>query len=252
MAPDALGGSAATGDTVPVAGVRHPGRGRLRFCRAEIADADLHAWVAVLDDAGEQAGRIMVAPQQIMLGEPPPLASITRRLSPEEIRRVAELDELARGEMDRAIELVRELHLPLFITGLRYTLDAQAALIPYRGPRQLDTALLAMMLTGQLGVPVYLEWEGELEPLGANLFGGLGRLRETGPSFDELIRSRFAALSEPPAFAPEGLPRLGSRVQSPDGSGTILSISTKRREVRLRLDSGDEIVVPLETISPTS
>lgn len=248
MAPDALAGGAATNAAVPVAGVRQPGRGRLRFCRAEIADADLGAWVAVLDETGEQAGRIVVAPQQIMLGEPPPLASITRQLSPDEIRRVAELDERARGEMDRAIELVRGLHLPLFITGLRYTLDAQAALIPYRGPRQLDSALLAATLAGQLSTTVHLEWEGELEPLGVSLFGGLGRLRESQPSLDELIRRRFVPLSEPPAFAPEGLPRLGSHVQSPGGSGTILSISTKRREARLRLDSGDEIVVPLDDI----
>ena len=235
--------------TIPVLGARTPGLGRLRFYEARLADPALGDWVAIPGPAGEEPAQVVVTPQQVAAERlPRPLPAVTRRLSAEEIARVAELTAQARAALDRAIDVVRAGGLPVFLTGLRFTLDGSTALVSYRGDEE-QMAVLASTLAGALGLPVHPEREGPLEPAAEHLFGGVGRLRIQEDDLDVIVAARFDTPG-PEAFAPEGLPRIGSRVQTPDGPGILLSVSTRHWHATVRLDTGTEVTVPIADLTP--
>jgi len=235
--------------TIPVLGARTPGLGRVRFCEARLPDPALGDWISIPGPAGEEPAQVVVTPQQVVLERlPRPLPAVTRRLTHEEIRRVADLTEQARAALDRALDVVREAGLPVFLTGLRLTLDGATALVSYRGGEE-QAGTLTCTLAGALGLPVHAEREGPLEPAAEHLFGGVGRLRIQEDDLDVIVAARFDTPG-PEAFAPEGLPRIGSRVQTPDGPGILLSVSTRHWHATVRLDTGTEVTVPIADLTP--
>jgi hypothetical protein len=235
-----------------VLGARLLGSGRVRFCRAAPEGTEVGAWIAVAapERTHEAPGRVVVAPRQLVFGEPPArLALVTRRLTAAEVARLPALAEMARDMLDRAIAGARELGLPIFLTGLSPDLDGPGATVDWRGPESYDPTPLQVALTGS-GMDVRLTGEGPLAAAGDHLFGGLGRLPAAPLDLKEIMRARFGRPGRARPFAPEGLPRLGSRVTTPHGGGTVRSISTRRHEALVRLDSGDDVTLPVDALVP--
>ena len=228
-----------------VAGVRIPGAHRLRFYRTAIVDIALRDWVPAPSPAGEEPGLVVVAPQQLKLaGVPDHLPVITKRLAAAEVEQLAARLERVRGLLDDLIAVVRDAELPLFITGLRFTLNGEAAIVSYRGSEAAREDALIRAAEPVVGVPVQLEYEGA----GPNLFGGLGR-PPAGMTFHDLLRNRFSEVGGAPAFAPEGLVRLGTRVGTAQGAGMVISVATRERQARVRLDTGEEVLLPVDGLS---
>lgn len=224
-----------------VAGVRIPGAGRLRFCSTAIEDIVLGDWIAVPSFAGEEPGQVVVAPQQFMLTRlPEHLPVVIRRLSPDEVDQVVARMETARRLLDTVITVVRERRYPVFITGLRFTLSGETVIVSYRGPENSETSELAGVVEPVVSVPVHLEREAA----GKNLFGALGR-PPAAVTFDELLGRRLPGVGRDLAFAPEGLVRLGTPVRTDLGAGIVISVATRERRARVRLDSGEEVLVPV-------
>lgn len=228
-----------------VAGVRVPGVSRVRFYETHIEDIALRDWVAVPSGAGEEPGLVVIAPQQLKLASlPDRLPVITRRLSADEVQEIAARMERARGLLDSVIAVVREKEFPVFITGLRFTLSGNAAIVSYRGPEVAGGDELAGAIEPAVGVPVHLEHQAG----GTDLFGGLGRA-PAAITFHELLRDRFAGTGAAQSFAPEGLVRLGTRVETAEGAGMVVSIATRERRARVRLESGEEVLVLVDSLT---
>lgn len=228
-----------------VVGVRIPGCGRLRFCGTVIADIALRDWVAAPSAVGEEPGLVVVAPQQLKLARlPERLPAVTRRLAADEVAQVAVRMERARGMLDAVIAIVRERRLPLFITGLRFTLIGEAVIVSYRGPDETGEDELAVAVEPVIGLSVHFEHEAA----GVNLTGSLGR-PPAAMTFNELLQHRFSGTGRERAFAPEGLVRLGTRVRTDHGVGLVISVATRERRARVRLDSGDEVLVPVNDLT---
>lgn len=236
--------------TRPVIGVRVPGLGRLRFCEVATPEATLHAWVAVPGPLGDEAGQIVVSPQQVVLDQlPNALPRVTRALSADEVAQVATLTQQARERLDAAIATVRAADLPVFVTGLRLTLAGDGAVVTWRGPGVQLADILEHALAGAIDLPLHLDWEGPLDQIDGGLFGGVGRLRAAPFDLDSALRERFDLPGGPEVFAPETLPRLGARVQTPDGPGTLQAVSMRHKEATVRLESGEDVSVPLDALS---
>lgn len=244
MAADAL--------TPDVIGVRLLGSGRVRFCRTSLRDLDVGDWVALAGPTAEAPGRVVVAPRQLVYGDPPDsLPIVARRLTGGEVDGLPTLAAAARGVLDRAIAANRALGLPAFLTGMRPDLGGLSGALDWRGPGDADLSPLADALAGS-GWALRLTWEGPLAAAGEHLFGGLGRLPERPLDLDALVAARFDRVGRDQTFAPEGLPRLGSRVATPRGDGVVRSISTRDRAALVRLDSGDEVSLPVEELAPAT
>ena len=242
MAADAL--------TRAVLGARVLGSGRVRFCRTALEDLDIGDWIAVGETGADVPGRVVIAPRQLVYAEPPEhLAVVVRRLTTAETEQLPSLADRAREVLDRAIAATRELGLPVFLTGLHPSLDGRTATVDWRGPHEYDLGPLVEVLAGS-GANVRFEWEGPLAAAGVQLFGGLGRLPVRPLDLDAVVAGRFDRTGAEHTSAPEGLPRLGSRVATPHGDGILRSISTRHREALVRLDSGDDVNVPVDTLAP--
>jgi hypothetical protein len=76
-------------------------------------------------------------------------------------------------------------------------------------------------------------------------FGSLGRLRPSIVDLDAHIRARLGL--DPPGDLPVSpeLPRLGAIVPTAHGPGVLLSVSMRHQSATIRLDSGEEIRVPV-------
>ncbi len=228
-----------------VAGVRIPGAGRIRFYETAVEDLALRDWVVVPSMAGEEPGQVVVTPQQLKLARlPERLPVVSRRLAPDEVDQVTARMERARGMLDAVIAIVRERRLPLFITGLRFTLGGDAVIITFRGPETTREGELSGTVGLVVGVPVHLEFEAA----GMNLFGSLER-PPAAMTFNDLLRDRFPGIGRDLVFAPEGLVRLGTRVRTDRGAGLVISVATRERRARVRLDSGEEVLVPVNDLT---
>jgi len=230
---------AGTGDVV---GVRFPGGSRVHFYRTAISDLTLREWVVVSANRGEEPGLVVVAPYQVAMAQlPERLTVISRRLSADEVARVEAQTAQVRESLAAAISQVgRPL---LSVTGLRLTLRGDAAVLTYHGPAGDRICGINLMLEHTLGLPVYLEQE----PESPGLFGGLGRL-PAALSRETILCQRFDLPDQEPVFAPEGLVRLGSSVGTERGTGVVVSIATRDRQTRVRLESGEEVLVPLADV----
>ncbi|HEX7101230.1 MAG TPA: hypothetical protein VF201_01175 [Nitrolancea sp.] len=79
-------------------------------------------------------------------------------------------------------------------------------------------------------------------------FGSLGRLRPLMTDLDKHIRVRLGL--DPPGALPVSpeLPHLGAIVQTAHGPGVLLSVSMRHQSATVRLESGEEIRVPVEDL----
>jgi hypothetical protein len=169
----------ATPDEVTdVLGVLVPGDGRLRFCRADLADLQAGEWIELDGPTGREPACIVFGPGQVEYPDAPPdLPRIRRRLSPDEI---AELRPVVRSGESRTFR-----------------------------------------------------------------FGSLGRLQPRVTNLDAYIRQRLRL--DPPGALPVSpdLPHLGATIQTADGSGILLAVSMRHQSATIRLESGEEIRVPV-------
>ena len=227
----------------PAAGVLLPGSDLLHYGRTDRTDWAVGTWAVVHTRWGREGGLIAVPPGR--LPEPPggilPV-TLERELTAEEFDRMADLQERALAVGAMVPSLVGDASLQP-ISGLRLTLDGTLVLSCDRRQHEAVSTIQAQ-LSARLGVAVVVE----VAPDSGNRFGSVGRVARPINMHDMATR-RFELPNARPTFAPEGLPRLGSRVTSPSGPGVIVGIDVRRMEARVLLDGGDEVRVPARTLT---
>jgi hypothetical protein len=232
--------------TQRICAVRLPGSGRAHFADAGSVRIELGDWVAVDAGYGAEPGQIVVAPDQWT--EPVEIddaLEIRRRLEPYEVERVAGNIEQARNIVSPAAETLRNQHPECFLTGLRLTLQGEQVIITVRARNGTDLSLITNTLSQTLGLPVTLEQE---EP--RTLLGGSTGVPEhtKGMTFRELLETRMDALREPDTFAPQGIPRLNSSVQTPAGPGRLVAVDIRHWKASVALSDGEEITLSVDDL----
>jgi hypothetical protein len=229
-----------------IVGVRRLGSPRIQLGQTTETLA-VREWVALDGPLGEEPALVLIAPEQpLLVGEMPPTLPL-RRLSEEERARLPQLAELALELSQRTAGFLAELGEPLQLTGLRVTLASAAVIECWGQPLQRPVTELASQLAERLGHPVYLDVLGGERP--TSLAGSLGRLPEGELNLSLLARQRLGiepGMAAPPI--PGGYPRLGHRVATPVGTGTVRSVSTRHQTVTVELDDGSRHEVGVEHV----
>jgi hypothetical protein len=234
-----------------ICAVRVPGTLRARFCDPANVNLSLGDWVAIPSVAGEDAGRLVVTPDQVILsGLGDPLPAVIRVLNDDEMLAVAGQLERARSLIDVAADVLRSAAERRFLCGLRFNLAGDAMVAAYVGEPLDDRSRPEAALSDAVGMPVFLECESAERPEDAQLFGGPGQPRATSPDLETIVRQRFNVPGDEPIFAPEGIPRLNSRVKTGRGAGRMIAMDVRRRLATVRLDDGETVQVPPEELSP--
>ncbi len=235
-----------------ICAIRLPGTSRARFADAGEVVVSLGDWVVIDIGAGEEAGQIVVAPDQwttpIEMDDVP---RMIRRLADAEFDALAETIELTRSLINPAADVLRNYAPGTRLAGLRLTLDRSTAIVAYLGlePEPENAAALDEALSRVVERPVILEQDNPGDPERAMLGGGIGRpSREDEETFQELLQRRIDVIRDPESFAPHGMPRLGTQVFCDDGDGVLVAVDVRRWTATVRLADGTEVMAPVDSL----
>ncbi len=231
--------------TAKLAGVLIPGDGRLRWCSTRVADVCEGDWVVVSGALGDEPGQVLFTPERI--SNPlsiPETFVVSRRLTSAEQARIPALIARASGLIEAAQQAVSRLDKAVEISSLRFTLDGSMLLLLVHGTAGDQVDSVSETLSRALGVPVNVEWGG----LQARTFGSLGRFGAPEGERD-LIMTRLRIDEVGTAQFPNGWPRLGQTVRTPHGTGQLCSVSVRHNVATVRLETGEEIEVPVDELS---
>lgn len=233
-----------------ICAVRLPGTSRARFADARDVELTLGDWVVVETFAGEEGAQVVVAPDQWLSPvERDDAIPILRRLGDEELTRLAELADQSRAWIDTAAEALRQHTPETYLSGLRFTLDGATAVVSVIGHLPEQREPIADALASALGLSVLLEQEHSGSPERALLGGGTGRIGiPKAETFRELLERRFDVLRDRDAFAPQGLPRLGTEVATPQGPGQLVAVDIRHWKATVALNGGEEITVSVDEL----
>jgi hypothetical protein len=233
-----------------ICALRLPGTSRARFVDAGEVDLTLGDWVTIDTGPGEEPGQIVVAPDQWI--EPVNMDDVPvvlQRLDETQIDTIARNIERARAMIGPAADVVRKHAGGCYLSGLRLTLAADAAIAVYIGPSPDNQQQITQTLSDTLQLPVRLEQDLPDDPERALLGGSTGMPGRNRPeTFRELLEQRIHVLREPGVFAPHGIPRLGSTVQTSHGTGRLMAIDIRHWKATVAIDGMDEISVSVDDL----
>lgn len=234
--------STDSGDARQLAGVHLPGSGRLRFVSVTVEGIAEGDWVAIESPHGVEAARITVTPELLTFGGAPErYGRVLRRLDLAEIERTVQLADEALAILTRLLPEKELEGSDWSISGLRFTLRPERAIVSWHG--KANSTVPDAWLRQHLDLSFILENDDAVERSGRP-YGGLGRLLPQAASIEAIIQRRFEAAGS--TSMPAGWPRLSSRVMTPHGAGTVVSVSTKHRQATVKLtEDGNELSVPL-------
>jgi cell fate regulator YaaT (PSP1 superfamily) len=246
-----------------VAGVRFLDSGRTYFFDATACSVDVGDWVVVETSRGQEAARVVLAPNQVRLnlldGEPKP---ILRRLSDDDVDRMKQLKRDAASAVKTFGIKIRERALQMKPISAEYTFDGSQLVLNFSAPERVDFRELARDLSAHFHCRVELKQVGPRDE--ARLLGGLGRCGRTLccaswlPVYPEIsmnmAKSQDLPLNPSKVSGVCGrllcclsyeneqykqakaiMPRLGQTIETPRGPGLVISLQILKELVTIRL-----------------
>lgn len=161
---------------VPV-GVRFKEAGKIYYFDARGFDIGVGQYVVVDTTHGQEVGRVVIAPDQVIASEiKETLKPIIRIATPEDIERARELREKAKERAREARQNVDELGLDMRIVGGDIDLQEKQLTLYFTAPERVDFRELVRKLSSRFGMRVQLLQIGERDR--AKLVDGIGRCGE--------------------------------------------------------------------------
>ncbi len=253
-------GRMAEQQRVPV-GIRFKAAGKVYYFDASGFELDVGSYVVVETPHGQEVGRVVVAPDQVIVSE------IKETLKP--VRRLAEQEDLERAEAQkkRAAEKLASARtwaqdegLDLRVVGGDYSLDGSQLTFYYTADDKLDTRSLARDMSSEFEAKVQLLHVGERDR--AKLVDGIGRCGErlccsswmaSFPTVSIRMAKEQSLPLNPSKLSGAcgrllccltyerehyremmgGLPKVGAKISTPTGEAKVLSISVPKETVSL-------------------
>jgi cell fate regulator YaaT (PSP1 superfamily) len=253
-----------------VVGVRFRDSGRVYYFQPQSEDLNVGDWVVVPTARGREAARVVIASHQVrralLQGD---LKKIERRLGEDDVARM-ESSRRRGAEAIRAFgERARGRRLGVKPIAADFNFDGTIVTVSYsipdreNAPEAAALPALAREMAGQFGCRVELKQVGPRDE--ARLLGGLGRCGRTLccsswlPVFPEIsmgmAKNQDLPLNPAKVSGVCGrllcclsyendqyrqmkavMPKLGQTIETPDGSGQVVSMQLLRELVTVRLD----------------
>ncbi len=253
---------AHAGDALSVVGVRFRDSGRVYFFESNGAPLDVGTWVACTTSRGQEAGRVVVAPKQVVMSQlDGTLKPIERVLDEGDIARIEQQRTDAAHVVRRAGEIARYYDFGIKPVSAEFALDGSSVRIAFSAEGHSFVEDFRAMLVKDFGIDVYLHHVGPRDE--ARLIGGLGKCGRTLccsswlPMYPEvtmgMAKNQDLSLNptkvsglcgrllcclsyenEQYRKAKQILPRLGQRISTPDGEGMVVSLQVLKELVTVR------------------
>jgi cell fate regulator YaaT (PSP1 superfamily) len=245
---------------VPV-GIRFKEAGKIYYFDARGFELEVSNYVVVATSHGQEIGRVVIAPDQVIASEiKETLKPIQRLAEPEDLEGAADLKKRAEEQVILARERAGEQGLDLRIVAGDYSLDGTQLTCYFVAADQVDFRSLAKDLSTEFDVRVQLLQVGDRDR--AKMVDGIGRCGErlccsswlgTFPTVsirmakDQDLPLNPSKLSgacgrllccltyEHKAYREikGGLPKVGARISTPTGEAKVLKINVPKETITL-------------------
>ncbi len=191
---------------------------------------------------GEEAGRVVIAPLQIVLAQVSgEIQPIERVMSDDEILQMERFLSESPALVERAREIMRRCCPHVELRSARYSFDGSHVVISLATSDGDEIVELEEALEEEFRVPIRIRNAGTRQP--TRLIGGLGTF---GRKPYTLSRE-----NEQYRKIKEDLPQLGQRVRTHDGEGMVVALQVFQELVTVRYtDGGREMTHPATDLLP--
>lgn len=253
-----------------IVGVRFNEAGPLTYCSPNDLDLGVGDYVVVRSDRGEQLGWVVLTPDQIVAAEPEgPLRVIERLAGEDDVAAWRAARERALEDLRRAQELATRNDPRVRVASIEYNLAETHCHITFSAPERINHRWFSDICEELLGVDVQVQQVGDRDrakALGDVGVCGLALCCKSWQTSFPTISMRMAKEQDLPpnptkisgvcgrllcclSFEVEeyrrirgDLPKVGKRVTTPVGRARVLSHSTLKGLVRMRLDDTGEVI----------
>ena len=259
---------------VPV-GIRFKEAGKIYYFDARGYDLDVGNYVVVETSHGQEVGRVVIAPDQVLVSEiRETLKPIMRQAAPEDLERAEELKKGAKERLAVARKQAQELRLQMVLVAGEYSLDGSQLTVYFTAEDRVDFRSLARELSSEFQTRVQFLQVGERDR--AKMVDGIGRCGErlccsSWLTTFPVVSIKMAKEQDLPVNPSKlsgacgrllccltyeydqyreikgGLPKVGSRISTPTGEARVRSISVPKETITLLIgEAAERVEMPLD------
>ena len=259
-----------------VVGVRFRPAGRIYYFDPVGKDMDKGNFVIVETARGIEAGRVVVAPKQVVDAElTDPLKPILRLATEDDLRQLLAFKSKEKNALVKCAQRVEFHKLPMKLVEAEYTYDGSRLTFYFTAEERVDFRVLVRDLAAQFRTRIELRQIGARDQ--AKLLGGVGPcgktlccsswLTEFGVVSIKMAKEQGLPLNpakisgvcgrlmcclsyenDQYVEAKQGLPAIGTFVNTPSGMGKVVNINVIKQTVEVMLESGATIQVPVNEL----
>jgi cell fate regulator YaaT (PSP1 superfamily) len=251
-------------------GVRFKEAGKVYYFDAGTHSLDVGNYVVVETSHGMEIGRVVIAPDQVIVSEiKETLKPIQRIATPEDLKLWTDLKERASGELREAKQLASDAGLDMQIVSGEYNLEGSQITFYFTAPERVDFRQLVRDLSSKIGSRVQLLQVGERDRAkladGYDVCGQRLCCSSWQTAFPS-VSIKMAKEQDLPlnpqkisgvcgrlycclTFEYEGyrelrgqLPKVGAMVSTPAGSAKVRSINVLKKTVSLWLEEQHQVM----------
>ena len=262
-----------TQSVVIVVGIRFRPAGRIYYFDPQGQSYATGQYVIVETVRGVEAGRVVIASKKMLEGDlSDPLKPVHRLATEDELRMMLSYKSKEKDALVHCAERIADHHLPMKLVEAEYTFDGSRLTFYFTADERVDFRALVRDLASQFRTRIELrqigardqaKLQGGLGPCGKSLccsswisdFGviSIKMAKEQGlplnPSKISGVCGRLLCClsyeNENYIQAKQSMPQLGAWLNTPSGSGKVVSINVPKRSVEVMLDSGVTIQIPV-------
>jgi cell fate regulator YaaT (PSP1 superfamily) len=256
-------------------GLRFKEAGKVYYFDAQGFELTTGNYVVVETSHGQEVGRVVIAPDQVIVSEiKESLKPILRIATHEDLEKSAELKKRAAEHLMVAKRLASEANLDMSIVGGDYALDGSQVTFYFTAPDRVDFRSMVRELSSDIGVRVQLLQVGDRDR--AKIVDGIGRCGErlccsswlgTFPTVSIKMAKEQELSLNPTKLSGAcgrllccltyeyeqyrdikgGLPKVGARISTPTGDAKVNKINVPKETITLWMEEASQVVdMPLD------
>ncbi len=260
-----------------ITGIRFKRAGKVYYFEAGDIALQAGDYAVVKTSRGMELGHVVIAPGQVTVNDTgESLSPVLRKAEPEDIAKEKELDVKAEEALIECGKMIAELNLPMKLLSAEYALDSSRLTFLFSAEERVDFRELVRRLSGKFKIRVELRQVGSRDE--AKLLGSYGRcgrelccasfLTEFSPVSIKMAKEQDLPLNPMKisgacgrlmcCLSYEGeqykemkakMPKIGQRVSTKMGEGTVSAINPLKEMVIVELDNEARVDLPLNEVS---
>jgi cell fate regulator YaaT (PSP1 superfamily) len=259
-----------------VVGIRFRPAGRIYHFDPAGKELSTGNFVIVETARGIEAGRVVIAPKQVAASEiTETLKPILRLATEDDLRQLLAFKSKEKNALTRCAQRVEFHKLPMKLVEAEYTYDGSRLTFYFTSEERVDFRALVRDLAAQFRTRIELRQIGARDQ--AKMLGGVGPcgktlccsswLTEFGVVSIKMAKEQGLPLNPAKISgvcgrlmcclayendqyleARQGMPTLGTFVNSPSGLGKVVEVNVLKRTVEVMLESGATVQVPVNEL----